>query len=66
MKEKLMTRLANLLSVKSIVTFIISVVFAILALRGVIEPKDIMTVYLVIIGFYFGTQKGKADAADGD
>lgn len=61
MKEKL----AKLLNVKSIVTFILTVVFAVLALTRTIEPKDMLTVYLMVISFYFGTQKGKADAAAG-
>lgn len=61
-KETLLTALANLIKVKSIVTFLLSAVFAVLALRGVIEPKDILTVYLIIVSFYFGTQNGKAEA----
>lgn len=60
-KETLLQRFANLLSVKSIVTFILTCVFAFLAYRGTIDAKDVLTVYLVIIGFYFGTQKGKQE-----
>jgi hypothetical protein len=55
-KETLLTRISNLLSVKTIITVILSVIFAILAMRGAIEAKDVLTVYLVIVGFYFGTQ----------
>ena len=48
-------RISRLLTVKSIVTLILTAVFALLALRGKIE-QDFMTIYAVIISFYFGTQ----------
>ncbi len=48
-------RLSRLLTVKSLVTLILTVIFAFLALRGTIE-QDFMTIYAVIISFYFGTQ----------
>lgn len=64
MKEKLGKRAANLLSVKSIVTITLTVVFAVMALRGAIS-QDFMTIYVVIIAFYFGTQSQKVqDAVD--
>ncbi len=53
--ESLLRRMARLLTVKSIVTLILTLVFALLALRGSIE-QDFMTIYAVIISFYFGTQ----------
>lgn len=65
MKEKLVKRAANLLSVKSIVTITLTAVFAVMALRGGIS-QDFMTIYAVIIAFYFGTQSQKVqDAVDG-
>lgn len=51
-------RLDKLLSVKSIVTIILTLVFAYLAVIGNIS-KDFMTIYAVIIAFYFGTQAAK-------
>ncbi len=48
-------RISRLLTVKSIVTLILTSVFAILAFQGRIE-QDFMTIYAVIISFYFGTQ----------
>lgn len=48
-------RISRLLTVKSIVTLILTAVFALLAFRGKIE-QDFMTIYAVIISFYFGTQ----------
>jgi hypothetical protein len=52
-------RLANLLSIKSLVTLIVAAVFAVLALRGDITGDQFLTVFTVIIGFYFGTQATK-------
>ncbi|MBQ7777750.1 MAG: hypothetical protein IJ396_02475 [Oscillibacter sp.] len=66
MREKLMKRAANLLSVKSIVTLVLTGVFAWMAVDGKIS-QDFMTIYAVIIAFYFGTQSQKVqEALDGD
>ena len=66
MKEKLVKRAANLLSVKSLVTLTLTAVFAVMTLRGAIS-QDFMTVYAVVIAFYFGTQSQKQqDALDGE
>lgn len=63
--EQIKKRLGNLLSVKSIVTVFLTVVFAVLALRGDITGKDFLTIFLMVITFYFGTQSQKAqDAMD--
>ena len=62
--EQIKKRAANLLSVKSIVTLALTVVFAVMALRETIS-QDFMTIYAVIIAFYFGTQSQKVqDAMD--
>ena len=74
MKELIIKRAANLLSVKSITTLVLTVVFAYMAVAGKIS-QDFMTIYAVIIAFYFGTQSqkvqdamdsGKAEEADAD
>ncbi len=49
-------RLTNLLSIKSLVTLTMTVVFALLAALGRISPQEFLTAYTVVIGFYFGTQ----------
>ena len=65
MKETVVKRLSNLLSVKSLVTLTLTAVFAVMALRGTIS-QDFMTVYAVVIAFYFGTQSQKIqDALEG-
>ena len=64
MNERIIKRLAALLSVKSIVTIILTCVFAYMAVAGKIS-QDFMTIYAVIIAFYFGTQSQKMqDAVD--
>lgn len=65
MSETILKRLGALLSVKSIVTLVLTVVFAYLAITGQIA-QDFMTIYAVIIAFYFGTQSQKLqDNLDG-
>lgn len=65
MNEKIIKRLGNLLSVKSIVTLVLTGVFAYMAIVGKLS-QDFMTIYAVIIAFYFGTQSQKTqDAIDG-
>lgn len=64
MNELMKKRLANLVSVKSIVTVVLTGVFAYMATVGKIS-QDFMTIYAVIIAFYFGTQSQKIqDAVD--
>ena len=58
MDNSIIKRLGNLLSVKSLVTLTLTVVFAVMALRNMIS-QDFMTVYAVVIAFYFGTQSQK-------
>ena len=55
MKEKLQ----NLMTVKSIVTILLAVTFVILALTNRITGQEFLTIFTVIISFYFGTQHEK-------
>lgn len=62
MEEKTLTpkeRIARLLSVKSLVTVILTLVFAWLALKGTISGEQFLTIFTTIIAFYFGTQAKK-------
>ena len=64
--ELMKKRLANLLSVKSLTTLTLTAVFSVMTLRGAIS-QDFMTVYAVVIAFYFGTQSQKVqDVVDGE
>ena len=58
MNDIIIKRLGALLSVKSIVTLVLTGVFAFMACTGKIS-QDFMTIYAVIIAFYFGTQSQK-------
>ena len=58
MNESIIKRLGNLLSVKSLVTLALTAVFAVMTVRQAIS-QDFMTIYAVIIAFYFGTQSQK-------
>lgn len=53
----MLKNLANLIKVKTIVTFLILAVFTILALRGVIDPVYVKDLTMIVVCFYFGTQK---------
>ena len=53
--ETFWNRITKLLCVKSLVTLVLTAVFAVLALKGSVS-QDFMTIYAVIISFYFGTQ----------
>ena len=52
-------RLAKLISIKSIVTILLTLVFCVLSIIGVIPAELFMTIYVVVIGLYFGTQATK-------
>ena len=56
MPAALIKRLSNLLCVKSIVTLILTVVFADLAVTGRISSLDFLTVFCVVIALYFVSQ----------
>lgn len=58
MKE-ILKNFANLIKVKTIVTLVVVIVFAVLALRGNILPTDVKDIVYIVIAFYFGTQYEK-------
>lgn len=49
-------KIAGLLTVKSLVTLTLTVVFCVLSIRGDISGDKFLTVFTVIISFYFGTK----------
>ena len=57
--ELLTQRLASLLTVKSLVTVILTAVFAAMARTGRVTSEQFLTVLTVVIAFYFGTQEEK-------
>ena len=54
--EKIREIASKLLTVKSIVTLILTGVFAYLAVTGKVTADQFMTIFSVVIAFYFGTQ----------
>ena len=57
-------RLTRLLTVKSIVTIALTGVFSYLSVTGTIDGGQFLTIFTVIISFYFGSQVEKASQAD--
>lgn len=55
----MLDKLKNLLTVKSIVTILLTIVFCVLALKSIINAEQFLTIFTVIISFYFGTQYEK-------
>lgn len=60
MKEKF----AKLINVKSIVTLILTGVFSYLSIMGKFTAEQFLTIFTVIISFYFGTQVGKKETKE--
>lgn len=60
--DKLVTRLCNLLTIKSLVTLALTAVFAVLTVKGQVSADQFLTVFTVVIAFYFGTQSEKRAA----
>ena len=59
-------RLGNLLCVKSIVTIVLTAAFAYLAITGKISSRDFLTIFSVVIAFYFGTQSQRLNDKVGE
>ena len=57
--NKVVENFANLIKVKTIVTLVIALVFAVLAIRGTISPDNVMIIISMVVSFYFGTQHEK-------
>lgn len=55
MKEKLI----NLIDVKSILTILLTLVFCYLSVIGKILPDQFITIFMMVVSFYFGVKSGK-------
>ena len=58
--QQILKKIAELIKVKTIVTFAVVAVFAILALQGKIQPDNVMIIVSMVVSFYFGTQHEKS------
>ena len=65
MNENIIKRFSNLLCIKSIVTLVLTAVFAYLSVTGTISGQEFLTVFTVVIAFYFGTQASKKENTNG-
>lgn len=59
-------RLAKLVDVKSIITILITAAFVYGFVTHVINAEQFMTIFGIIIAFYFGTQSIKKGDGDGN
>lgn len=65
-KEDIRITIQNLLTVKSIVTILLTVVFSYLAIKERISGEQFLTIFSVVIAFYFGTQIKKSQTKEGE
>ncbi|MCI2057777.1 MAG: hypothetical protein LKJ80_01055 [Oscillibacter sp.] len=61
MREKI----CRLVDVKSIVTILLAVVFSYMAVVKMVSAEQFLTVFTVVIAFYFGTQAVKGSGGNG-
>ena len=52
-------RISKLIDVKSLSTLTMVGVFAFLSITGKVSSDQFLTIFTVVVSFYFGTQAGK-------
>lgn len=52
-------KFAKLINVKTIITILLTIVFCYLCVTNAIGAELFMTVFTVVVGFYFGNQANK-------
>ncbi|MBQ8803487.1 MAG: hypothetical protein IJZ53_07640 [Tyzzerella sp.] len=57
--NKLIERLTKLIDVKSLMTLSLTIGFLVLVGRELIDGDKFMSIYTMIVGFYFGVQSVK-------
>ena len=60
--KPILQNIADLIKVKTLVTLVVVMVFAVLALRGIISADNVMIIISMVVSFYFGTQHEKRTA----
>ena len=61
----MMEKLKNLLTVKSIISLLLTLVFCYLSIVGVIAPDYFIPIFTTVIAFYYGTQVEKKNQNSG-
>lgn len=56
---KISERIAKLIDVKSLMTLTLTGVFVYMAARGILDADKFLTIFTMIVSFYFGTQSMK-------
>lgn len=56
---KILERIAKLIDVKSIMTLTLTGIFAFMAVYGTVDADKFLTIFTMIVSFYFGTQSMK-------
>jgi positive regulator of sigma E activity len=67
--NKILNKIANLINVKSIVTLILVTIFSILSVKESITAEQFVSIFTVVIAFYFGTRyekKSKNNLEEGE
>ncbi len=57
----MLSKIVKLLNVKSIVTIVLTAVFALLSVKGTISGEQFLMIFTTVIAFYFGTQHEKKE-----
>jgi hypothetical protein len=59
-----MEKLKALIEVKKIIALILTIVFCVLSLKGLVTAEQFITIFSVIIAFYFGQSSARAAAKE--
>ena len=62
--NNIINRIGNLITIKALVTLMLTILFAFLDVKGSISPDLFMQVFIMIIAFYFGTSKRDDTGSD--
>lgn len=54
-----MELITKLLSIKRVIAFLLTVVFCAMAIKGQIQSTEFITIFSMVIAFYFGQSVGK-------
>lgn len=52
--NKFSNKLSSLIEVKKIIALLVTVIFCVLAFNGSIQSNEFLTIFSLIIGYYFG------------
>ena len=58
---KILERIAKLIDVKSLMTLTLTGVFVYMAAHGIVDSDKFLTIFTMIVSFYFGTQAMKGN-----